>query len=38
MVERNKSKSPLNMVRLCDQNKVDELIMCLNTKDGLKNR
>jgi mediator of RNA polymerase II transcription subunit 24 len=36
MVERNKTKSPLNAVRQCDQTKVDELIMCL-TKDGLKN-
>ncbi|XP_055629247.1 mediator of RNA polymerase II transcription subunit 24 [Toxorhynchites rutilus septentrionalis] len=36
MVEKNKSKSAMNMVKLCDQNKVEELIMSLNTPEGLK--
>ncbi|XP_065086378.1 mediator of RNA polymerase II transcription subunit 24 [Ochlerotatus camptorhynchus] len=36
MVEKHKSKSPMNMVKLCDQNKVDELIVSLNSPDGLK--
>nr|XP_029732381.1 mediator of RNA polymerase II transcription subunit 24 [Aedes albopictus] len=36
MVEKHKSKSPMNMVKLCDQSKVDELIVSLNSPDGLK--
>lgn len=38
MLERNKQKSPMNMVHLCDQTKVDELLVHLNSSEGnLKN-
>lgn len=38
MMERNKNKSPMNMVHLSDQSKVDELLAHLNsTEGGLKN-
>lgn len=39
MVERKKCKSPMNMVKNCDQNKVDELLIYLNSTDAdsLKN-
>lgn len=36
LVEKQKSKSPMNMVKLCDQNKLEELIMSLNAPEGLK--
>ncbi|KAL1379418.1 hypothetical protein pipiens_014920 [Culex pipiens pipiens] len=36
LVEKHKSKSPAVMVKLCDQNKVDELIVSLNSPEGLK--
>ncbi|XP_055534886.1 mediator of RNA polymerase II transcription subunit 24 isoform X2 [Wyeomyia smithii] len=36
MIEKHKSKSPMAMVRSCDQNKVDELIVSLNSPEGLK--
>ncbi|XP_058460043.1 mediator of RNA polymerase II transcription subunit 24 [Malaya genurostris] len=36
MIEKNKSKSAMSMVKLCDQSKVDELIVSLNSPDGLK--
>lgn len=37
MIEKNKNKSPMNMVHLCDQSKVDDLLVHLNSSDGLKN-
>lgn len=38
MRERNKNKSPTNILHLCDQTKVDELLAHLNsTEGGLKN-
>lgn len=38
MMERNKNKSPMNMVHLSDQSKVDELLTHLNSSEGgLKN-
>lgn len=33
MMERNKHKSPMNMVHQCDQSKVDELLGYLNSTD-----
>ncbi len=35
MVERGKEKPPLNMVRNCDQQKVDELLMFFHSPEGL---
>lgn len=38
MVERNKDKSPMNMVHLCDQSKVDDMLTHLNSAESsLKN-
>ncbi|XP_055602238.1 mediator of RNA polymerase II transcription subunit 24 [Uranotaenia lowii] len=36
MVERNKSKSAMAMVKACDPAKVEELIVSLNSPEGLK--
>lgn len=38
MIERNKKKSPMNMVQICDPNKVDELLLNFNSpENSLKN-
>lgn len=34
MIERNKNKSPMNMVHLCEYTKVDELLVQLNSTDA----
>lgn len=34
MIERNKNKSPMNMVHLCEYTKVDELLVQLNSTDN----
>lgn len=38
MVERNKCKSPINMIKLCEQSKVDELLLHLNATEGSPNK